>query len=119
MKFKCHPHTVRKLHNNILDYQHFKLNTPDVALHIPLSNTNLVFLKELSLKTSLNPPLLTEVSVPSQESERSCICVLRASFYDFDIEYWNCFQCGIFLFFILLGSHVFLILYATIWLKYC
>ena len=80
MKFKCHRHTVRKLHNNIRDYQHFKLNTSDVALHIPLSNTNLVFLRELSLKTSLNPPLFTEVSVPSQESERSCICVLGASF---------------------------------------
>ena len=28
-------------------------------------------------KTSLTPPLITEVAVPSQESERSCICVLR------------------------------------------
>jgi hypothetical protein len=32
--------------------------------------------------------------VPSQESELSCICVLRASifvsFYDFAIGFWNC-----------------------------
>ena len=28
-------------------------------------------------KNSLTPPLFAEVPVPSQESERSCICVLR------------------------------------------
>ena len=37
---------------------------------------------------------LIEVPVPSQESELSCICVLRASifvsFYDFAIGFWNC-----------------------------
>ena len=27
-------------------------------------------------KTSLTPPLIIEVPVPSQESERSCICLL-------------------------------------------
>ena len=31
------------------------------------------------LFTSLTPPLFIEVSVPSQESERSCICVLGVS----------------------------------------
>jgi hypothetical protein len=30
-------------------------------------------------KTSLTAPLFIEVPVPSQESERSCICVLRVS----------------------------------------
>jgi hypothetical protein len=30
-----------------------------------------------SYKTSLTPPLVIEVPVPSQESERSCLCVLR------------------------------------------
>ena len=37
-------------------------------------------------KTSITPPLYIEVSVPSQDSERSCICVLEVSilplFYD-------------------------------------
>ena len=39
--------------------------------------------------TSITPPLFIEVPVPIQESERSCICVLRGidftSFCDFDI----------------------------------
>jgi len=30
-------------------------------------------------KTSLTPPLLIEVPVPSQESEQLCFCVLRVS----------------------------------------
>jgi hypothetical protein len=30
-------------------------------------------------KTSLTPPLLIEVPVPSMESERACICVLGVS----------------------------------------
>jgi hypothetical protein len=30
-------------------------------------------------KTSLTPPLITEVTVPNQESERSCICELGVS----------------------------------------
>ena len=33
----------------------------------------------LAHKTSLTPPLFIEVPVPSQESERSCICVLEVS----------------------------------------
>jgi hypothetical protein len=39
-------------------------------------------------KTSLNSPLFIEVPVPSQESERSYICVIDidfASFYEFDV----------------------------------
>jgi hypothetical protein len=38
--------------------------------------------------------LFIEVPVPSQENEQSCIFVPRvvdfASFYDFDILFWNC-----------------------------
>jgi hypothetical protein len=30
-------------------------------------------------KTGITPPLFIDVSVPSQESERSCICVLNRS----------------------------------------
>jgi hypothetical protein len=37
--------------------------------------------KVLTHKTSLTPPLFIEVSVPSQKSERSCICVLVASIW--------------------------------------
>ena len=39
-------------------------------------------------KTSLIPPLVIVVPVPSQESDRTCDCVRDidfASFYDFDI----------------------------------
>jgi hypothetical protein len=40
-------------------------------------------------KTNLTPPLSIEVTVSTQESERSCICMLKvsifASFYDYDI----------------------------------
>ena len=56
----------------------------------------------ISYKTSLTPPLFTEVPVPSQESELSCICVLKVSFLSlttiFSIGFlelfrqrvWNC-----------------------------
>ena len=58
----------------------------------------------------LIPPHFIEVPVPSQESERSCICMLVVSlwlcFYDFSIGLWNCFrQCGIFLFSIYYCHH--------------
>jgi hypothetical protein len=44
--------------------------------------------------TSLTPSLCIEVSVPSQKSERSCICVLWVSivctcFYGLSIRFWN------------------------------
>jgi hypothetical protein len=42
-------------------------------------------------KTSLMPPFVIEVAVPSQESEQSCICVRGidfSSFFDFAIELW-------------------------------
>ena len=43
----------------------------------------------ISYKTSLTPPLFTEVPVPSQESELSCICVLKVSFLSLTtIFYW-------------------------------
>ena len=43
--------------------------------------------------TSSNPPLLITVPVPSQESERSCICVKGidfASFCNCSNGFWNC-----------------------------
>jgi hypothetical protein len=67
-----------------------------------------------SYKTSLTPPLVIEVPVPSQESERSCLCVLRVClcvlrvsifplFLPFNIFFycfWNCFD-SVVLFFLL------------------
>ena len=50
------------------------------------------------LKVRLILSLCIEVPVPSQWS-CNCICVLGypfASFYDFDIWFWNCSDCGIF-----------------------
>jgi hypothetical protein len=50
-------------------------------------------------KASLSPPLFIEVSVPSQESERSCICVLHVSIlplstiFILDLEMFQ--QCNI------------------------
>jgi nitrate reductase NapE component len=32
-------------------------------------------------KTSLTPPLYSEVPMPSQESELSCICVLKVTIF--------------------------------------
>ena len=53
-------------------------------------------------KTSVTPPPFIEVSVTSQEIERSCICVLRGidffSFYKFDIWFWNWSDHVVFLF---------------------
>jgi len=36
------------------------------------------------------PPLFIEVTVPSHESQGSCICVLGVSIHYFDIWFWNC-----------------------------
>ena len=54
-------------------------------------------------KTSLTPPLLIEMPVPSQESELSCICVLMVSILPFSknfyIEFFEMFRyCSIFCF---------------------
>ena len=40
---------------------------------------------------SLTPPLLIEVFVPNQDSERSCICVLLGTWLDLFLQlfYWN------------------------------
>jgi hypothetical protein len=55
---------------------------------------------------NLTPPLFTERSVPRQESERSCICVLGVSILPlsiiFPIGFWKCSDSGI-LYFILLA----------------
>ena len=57
-------------------------------------------------KTSLTLPLSTEVPVPSEESDRSCISLLRVhiyftSFYDFSIWFWNCLDSVVVFVFIL------------------
>jgi hypothetical protein len=56
-------------------------------------------------KASLTLPLFTEVPVPSQESEHSCVCVLVgidfASFYDFSIGFWNCSDSVVFFYWVL------------------
>ena len=56
-------------------------------------------------KTSLTPPLFIEVPVPSQESERSCVCVLELAMLP--LSTFSSFDLGIvpavlyFLFFLL------------------
>jgi hypothetical protein len=56
----------------------------------------------LAHKTSLTPPLLIEVSVPSQESKWSCICVRSTVLIyilplsDFAIGFWNCSDIVVF-----------------------
>ena len=61
-------------------------------------------------KASLTLPLFTEVPVPSQESEQSCVCVLVgidfASFYDFSIGFWNCSDRVVFFFFVLFFNNI-------------
>ena len=58
----------------------------------------------MAQKTHLTPICFVEVSVPSQESERSCICQLVIlllhpfPFYDFYIRFWNCFDVVVFFF---------------------
>ena len=52
-------------------------------------------------------PSQGNVPVPSQENETSCICVSRiifASFYDFDIWFWNCSDSVVFLGFLDFGT---------------
>ena len=55
-------------------------------------------------KTSLNPQCFIEVPVPSQESERSCICVLGVSnlLLLTIMELFR--QCGIFCFYYIIYS---------------
>jgi hypothetical protein len=63
------------------------------------SHVRIISLKEevWAHTTSLTPPHLIEVPVQSQESERSCICVLGLSilslflrFYYIGYGFWNC-----------------------------
>jgi hypothetical protein len=57
-------------------------------------------------KISVTPRLFfIEVSVPGQESARSCICVFRHRFsfiHDINIWFWNCSNSVVFIVFILL-----------------
>ena len=59
-------------------------------------------------KTSLTPPLVIEVSVPRQESERLYICVLGVS-----ISSFTCFK-KYFLFSTILGVFDFLVFYCLV-----
>ena len=64
---------------------------------------------------------IIEVSVPSQESERSCICVLRVSISpyflsNFLLIVWNCFDRAVFcIFFILLTINAITHIQSTDW----
>ena len=40
------------------------------------------------IKLALTPPLLIEVSTPSQESERLCICVLGVSIFPLSLRFF-------------------------------
>jgi len=56
-------------------------------------------------QSNLTPPLFIEVSVPKQESEQSCICILEVSIVSHSTKFVHwilqlCRQLGIFLFFI-------------------
>ena len=76
-----------------------------VSVLVGLSKTSLDH-NQFTEKASLCPyiylvyPHHTEVSLPRQWSERSCICVLGfidfASFYDFDMWFWNCSDSVVF-----------------------
>ena len=47
--------------------------------------------KDWTHKTSLTPPLFLDVSVPSQESERPCVCgIVVASFCEFSNRFCKC-----------------------------
>jgi hypothetical protein len=74
-------------------------------------------------KTSLIPPPFIEVPVPSQESKRSCICMLEVSILPLFLRFLNCFDNGIslcFFFFPVIfhipsnSSHIFFISVSTI-----
>jgi hypothetical protein len=58
-------------------------------------NNTLTYIHFISRKTYLKwmaPPLLIEMLVPSQESQRSCMCgvpILLLCFYEFSIGLWN------------------------------
>ena len=41
-------------------------------------------------RMKLTPPLFIEVSLPGQESERSCICVFGYRFLLHFLRFWNC-----------------------------
>jgi hypothetical protein len=63
-----------------------------VALNTINQPTDQIYRGEVWAHTiNLTPPLFIEVSVPSQGSERSYICVrdIDFFFYDFGIGYWN------------------------------
>ena len=95
----------------------------------------LAFLKTMASynPTSLTPSLFTEVPVLSQESDRSCICVLEVVymcvrdiefvyFYDFSIGFLELFRhCDFFLYFSLGCERRIMMMYRQQGLqkKYC
>ena len=72
-----------------------------------------LFTKVWAHKTSLAPPLFIEAPVPSQESERSCICVRVinfASFYGFSTVFLKYSNSVVFLVFHVISHPFFFII---------
>ena len=64
----------------------------DILLHVESYCMTTSFHSEGEVwadKTSLTLPLFIEVSVPRQESERSCVCVLGASILPLSMIYFS------------------------------
>ena len=95
------------------NFQHFSVlynntNGPDVCEICILLTCKPLHDRIISLRgdawvyqTNLQPPRFIEVSVPSQESVWSCICVLEVSILPLSVILMSR-QYGIYLFFILL-----------------
>ena len=67
-------------------------------------------------ETCLTLPFVIEVPVPSQNNERSCICIDVASFYDVSIVAWNCSDSVAFPLFHLIITFMFNTSLFEIWL---
>ena len=107
---------INEIFSNLLDFHIvndiYYITTFCITVAILLSygkhlhNHNISLWEEAWVhKTSLTQPLTIEVSVPSQESERSCIYVLGVSFFPlstiFQSDFWTDSTEWYFLFFIL------------------
>ena len=78
---------------NVLQTKHIYLNG------ILLTCEKHFYDRIISLRIEVSPEnkliFFIEVSVSSQENERSCICVLMVStlhFYDVSVAFWNCVE---------------------------
>jgi hypothetical protein len=79
----------------------------EILLKVALSTikpTNHWKLFTCSLYSNLTPQLFIEVPVPSQKSDRSCICVLGVSIFPFlqFLLLWKCSENVVFLFYFFL-----------------